>query len=227
MDAQTWLAVAAGVVSLVALYFTAMAGRAARSQAAVAKEQTEIAKAQARTAAEQTAIQRQLREDAAQPYVWADLREDATQAALLHLELGNSGPTITTHVRVTVKPPLPATDNNIEQVRAIEARLATGIKSLAPGRILRWNLGVAHRILALEGGHRRTIRVEANGPFGPLAPLEYDVDPDDWRLMRAQGQGSLHLVRESIDRVATTVDVLASEVRRLARHEDDEPDVGQ
>jgi hypothetical protein len=224
MDAQTWVAVAAGIVSLVALYFTAMAGKAAQSQAAVAREQTEIAKEQARTAAEQTAIQRQLRQDAAQPYIWADLREDATQAALLHLELGNSGPTIATEVRVIVQPPLPATDNNLERVRAVEARLAAGIRSLAPGRILRWNLGVAHQILAVEGGQRRTIRIEANGPFGSLAPLEYDVDPDDWRFTRAQGQGSLHLVQGSIDRVANTVDALASEVRGLVQHEDEEPD---
>ena len=62
MNAQTWVAIAAAVIAVIALYFNARYTRAADRAA--------------RSAEAQTKIQQQLRIDAAQPYVWVDVRPD-------------------------------------------------------------------------------------------------------------------------------------------------------
>ena len=176
--AETWVAFGAAVIAFVALYFTGIAAKAAKDQ---------------------TKIQRQLRIDAAQPYVWADIRENRESGSMLQLEVGNSGPTVATNVKVQISSPLPSSPGNEDRLRRIEKRLADGIKSLAPGRVITWSLGVGHQILAEEGGRSYTFTLSADGPFGPLEPLSYTADLDDWRLMRDQPFGSLHTVRKSIE----------------------------
>jgi hypothetical protein len=195
MDVQAWLATlspeawftgAAAVIALAALFFTGVAARAA---------------------SDQTKIQRQLRIDAAQPYVWVDIREDRLGGAMLHFEIGNSGPTVATNIRVGISTPLPtAHARNAESMRRLEDRLAAGFKSLAPGRVIAWSLGVGHQILAEEGGPSYTFTIDADGPFGPLETLTYTVDIDDWREMRDRPLGTLHMVRQSIDSLAKQLD---------------------
>ena len=77
MSAEAWIAGGAALIALVALYFTGIAAKAAKDQ---------------------TKIQRQLRIDAAQPYVWIDLRENTKVGSTLMLVIGNSGPTVATNV---------------------------------------------------------------------------------------------------------------------------------
>jgi hypothetical protein len=196
MDAQAWLASlspeawfagAAAVIALVALFFTGIASKAA---------------------ADQTKIQRQLRIDAAQPYVWADIRPETAQAGLLRLEIGNSGPTVATNIRVTSSVPLPASGQRFEErAKAVEQRLAgDGIRSLAPGRVLAWTLGVTHQVVAVEGNPPCVFTIDADGPFGPLETLTYAVDMDDLRQTDARAVGSLHLVKESIDGLTKQLD---------------------
>ncbi|MFF1883548.1 hypothetical protein ACFVVC_18990 [Pseudarthrobacter sp. NPDC058196] len=177
--AEAWIAFFAAVVALVALFFTGIAAKAARDQ---------------------TKIQRQLRIDAAQPYVWVDIREDNASASMLNFEIGNSGNTVATNVRVTVSSPLPSSNAQIEErLRELEERMKCGLQSLAPGRIIRWPLGVGHQILAKAGEQSFTFTIHADGPFGAVDPLTYTVSLDDWRLMRDSPHGSLHMVRKSID----------------------------
>jgi 3-methyladenine DNA glycosylase Mpg len=95
----------------------------------------------AHAAEEQTKIQRQLRLDAAQPYVWADIRPDDGSGTLLNVVVGNSGPTVAEKVRVKVDPPLPAINQLQERVKIARTILADGIESLPPGRTLTWPLG--------------------------------------------------------------------------------------
>jgi hypothetical protein len=85
-------AVVAAVAAVVALVLTAITAKAARDQ---------------------TKIQQELREDAAQPYV----RTDDEHGVVMKLVVGNSGPTIATDVKVTIEPPLP----NIEQLQGARA----------------------------------------------------------------------------------------------------------
>lgn len=187
--AETWVAFGAAGVAFVALYFTGIAAKAARDQ---------------------TKIQRQLRIDAAQPYVWADIRPETGQAGVLRLEVGNSGPTVATNVRITTSVPLPASGQRFEEkARIVERRLAGGIESLAPGRVLAWTLGVAHEVVAVEGLPPCVFTINADGPFGALETLSYAVDMDDLRQTDARAVGSLHLVKESIDGLTKQLRVAA------------------
>jgi hypothetical protein len=185
--AETWLALGAAGIALVALYFTGVAASAAKDQ---------------------TKIQRQLRIDAAQPYVWADIRPETAQAGLLRLEIGNSGPTVATNIRVTTSVAFPASGEAFEErARVVERRLAgEGIRSLAPGRVLAWTLGVTHEVVAVEGNPPCIFTIDADGPFGPLETLTYSVDMDDIRQTDARAVGSLHLVKESIEKLTRQLD---------------------
>ena len=178
------MAFGAAGIALVALFFTGVAAKAAKDQ---------------------TEIQRQLRRDSAQPYVWADVREDSKQGSLLEIVVGNNGPTVATNVRVVFTPELPAAQRNAELVRGVQERLEQGLKSIAPGRIIRWSLGLGSEILATEGSRAYSLTVTADGPFGRVEPLEYMIDMDDWRAMKDQPDGSLHLLRKSIDEVGKKV----------------------
>lgn len=200
--AETWVAFAAAGIAFVALYFTGVAAKAAKDQ---------------------TKIQRQLRMDAAQPYVWADIRENRDSGSMLQLEIGNSGPTVAMNVRVLISSPLPtSTVSNEDRLRRLETRLAEGIKSLAPGRVITWTLGVGHQILAEEGGRSYTFTIDADGPFGPLETLSYTADLDDWRSMRDQPAGTLHTVRKSIDSLTKQLEKsTAATLRQFAAEQDD------
>lgn len=70
----------AAVAAIAALYYNYRSARAAERAAAAAEEQSEI--------------QRQLRIDAAQPYVWIDVRPNDVTSVILNLVIGNSGLTI-------------------------------------------------------------------------------------------------------------------------------------
>lgn len=176
---EAWFAGAAAAIALVALYFTGIAAKAAKDQ---------------------TKIQHQLRIDAAQPYVWADIRPETAGAGILRLEVGNSGPTVARNVRITTSVPLPAAGQRFEEkARIVERRLADGIESLAPGRVLAWTLGVAHEVVAVEGNPPCVFTIDADGPFGPMETLTYAVNIDDIRQTDARALGSLHLVKESIE----------------------------
>lgn len=200
--AETWVAFGAAGIALVALYFTGVAAKAAKDQ---------------------TKIQRQLRMDAAQPYVWADIRENRDSGSMLQLEVGNSGPTVATDVKVSISSPLPTSSvSNEDRIRRLEARLAEGIRSLAPGRTITWTLGAGHQILAEEGGRSYTFTINANGPFGPLETLSYTADMDDWRSMRDQPAGTLHTVRKSIDSLTKQLEKsTAATLRQFAAEADD------
>jgi hypothetical protein len=188
MDANAWIAIAAAAIGLGALYYTERAANASRSQATTSKEQT--------------ALQRQLRIDAAQPYVWVDLRPDEEHGGLLLLVVGNSGPTVATQVKVTFEPALdlPTT----QTFKAAEARqlLARGIASLPPGREMRWNLGVVHQLISDGYAIGYTATVQAVGPFGPIPPLTYTINLDDLRHTLAVPDGTLHGVADAIRKLA-------------------------
>lgn len=166
----------AAMAALIALFFTGMAALAAKRQ---------------------TDLQKQIAMDAAQPYVWADIRPDTHQGGLLTLVVGNAGPTVATDVKVIFDPPLqmPFSD---EVTHANEV-LSRGLPSLPPGRTFVWNLGVAWQIVSDDGLKEYTLEVQADGPFGRLNPLVYKVRIDDIKQTRAVPDGSLHLVAQAVN----------------------------
>jgi hypothetical protein len=191
MKLESWIALVATVIALGALVYGARTAKAATLQANAAKEQT--------------AIQRQLRIDAAQPYVWVDLRPDDEHGGFLTVIVGNSGPTVATDVRVTFNPPLQLVVTANSRAEHAQHRLASGIPSLPPGRTLTWNAGVLSKVIdgADPAGYRATIH--ATGPFGPLAPLEYVIDIEGLRYTRATAPGTLNGVTLAINKLAKAV----------------------
>lgn len=177
MDASTWVAIGAALTGLAALYFNAMSVRSAKDQ---------------------TAIQRQLRIDAAQPYVWADVRTDPDSGIRLDLAVGNAGPTIATNVRVRIDPPLPSIDEFRDRAEAGHQVLAGGITSLPPGRTLTWPLGQAYNLVGDAGPRQHTLTVSADGPFGTVPPLSYVIDLADRRGQVAR-PGDLYSLTKAVE----------------------------
>jgi hypothetical protein len=185
MNAGTWVAVVAAVIAAVSLHFNWR---------------------YTRTAVEQTKIQRQLRIDAAQPYVWADIAPDEVSGVVLQLVVGNSGQTIATNVRVTVDPPLEAIDRLKERFETAQSRLASGIQSVAPGRTFMWPIGQGFNILKDDRRQAYTFTITADGPFGPVPPLTYVVDMSDWRGVLHRPAGSLFELTQVVKDFATKID---------------------
>ena len=181
-------AVVAAVAAIAALYYNHKSSRAADRAAGAAEEQSNI--------------QRQLRIDAAQPYVWVDVRPDEVTSVILNLVIGNSGPTTATNVRVTIDPPLRAIDQLHDRAQTAQDLLADGIDSLPPGRTLQWPLGQGFNILADMGRQVHTVTIEAEGPFGRLPPQTYPLDLSDWRGVTHRPAGSLHQVAKAIEKLA-------------------------
>jgi hypothetical protein len=142
--------------------------------------------------------------DAAQPYVWVDIRPDTTERQLLAVVVGNSGPTFATNIRATFNPPLPTGTLNGRDEGASE-RLRAGLPSLAPGKQLSWALGMGPVVLGSDRSRRYTITIDADGPFGPLPQLSVDVDVVSYIGVLVRPEGSLHKVEEAIGRVAAAI----------------------
>jgi hypothetical protein len=198
---ETWAAIAAvaAVVAAlsagVALYFNWRSARAADSSARAAEEQTKI--------------NRQLRIDAAQPYVWADIRPDDSQGTLLNVVVGNSGPTVAEKVRVKVDPPLPSIEQMRARVQIAGTILADGIESLPPGRVLQWPLGQAFNLINVQGiPQSYKFTVTANGPFGAVPALTYIVDMGNWRESLDRPTGNLHQVALAVNSLGNQISAL-------------------
>lgn len=155
----------------------------------------------AKAAWEQTRIQRQLREDAAQPYIWADVRPDDQSGVILVLVIGNSGPTVATNVKVKIEPPFPNIPQ-LEQAVAAQQRLAEGLRSLPPGRTMRWWLGQGFNLIQPEGAQPHRITIQADGPFGPIPELSYELDLAEYRGQDPNPKGSLHLLTTAVKKLA-------------------------
>ncbi|MEW6874444.1 hypothetical protein [Trueperella pyogenes] len=160
----------------------------------------------AKAAEAQTELQRDLMHQAAQPYVWADIQPDNQQGTMLHLVLGNAGPTVARNVRVVIDPPIPADPNHAESSVVAQRRLREGVLSLAPGRTIRWSLGKGFDLL--KDADDKTvyrIRVTAEGPYGEVEPVETEVRLSDWREARDAPDGSLHHIRKEIENLTKVV----------------------
>lgn len=166
MTIELFISIVAAAAALASVVFVGLTTRHTKKQA-------DASIAQANSAIEQTTIQRLLREEAAQPYVWADLGPDDRKGGLLVCVVGNSGPTVATGISVKVDPPLTfATTKSVPD----DTWQPPFIPALAPGARLQWNLGVVHQEINGVNAQPRTITINGDGPFGPLPTLQYLVD---------------------------------------------------
>lgn len=195
------ISIVAAAIALVAVIYSVKYTHAAQAATASGERSAAAAERAAVAAEQQTEIQLQLRKDAAQPYVWVDVRPDDVTDVLLNLVIGNSGPTIAQNVRATIDPPLEAIDPLKDRTETAQDRLARGISSLPPGRTLVWPLGQGFNILAGNGSKRHTVTVTADGPFGPVPPLTYVVDLMDYEGHMHRPIGSMHLLTRAVENI--------------------------
>jgi hypothetical protein len=144
----------------------------------------------AKASREQTKQQKQASKDAAQPMLWVDIRGDDGQGQALVLLLGNSGPSIARNVKGTFDPAPPSTLD----IKPILENLKQGIASLPPGRTMQWALGAPHNAVDWDANKPYLVRIEAEGPFGLIEPLEYVISIDDLQGSPAEPPGNRHAV---------------------------------
>ena len=87
--------------------------------------------------------------------------------------------------------PAPPSTLDIKPILEI---LKQGIASLAPGRTMQWALGAAQNSSDWDAHKAYRVRIEAEGPFGAIEPLEYVISVDDLNGSRAASPGNLHAV---------------------------------
>jgi len=144
----------------------------------------------AKASREQTKQQKQAAKDAAQPMLWVDIRGDDGQGQALVLLLGNCGPSVARNVKVVFDPAPPATLDN----KPILEILKQGIASVPPSRTMQWALGAAYNTDDWDAHKAYRVRIEAEGPFGAIEPLEYVISVDDLHGLRAAPPGNLDAV---------------------------------
>lgn len=170
-------------------------------QARAARHQVEIAR-------EQTELQQSIHKDSLQPLVYADIRVDKLSRLLLDLVVENTGPTVATNVRIEFDPPLRstlATGPDDQETPGI----ATTLSSLPPGRRMSWNIDHAFGIFGDKGADfpkQYKVRITGDGPFGPLDPLEYVLNYEDYLNTEARNAGSLIELTQSVDKVAKAIE---------------------
>jgi hypothetical protein len=142
----------------------------------------------AKASREQTKQLKRAAKDAAQPMLWVDIRGDDGQHQTLVLLLGNSGPSIARNVKVVFDPAPPSTLD----IKPILEILKKGIASVPPGRTMKWALGAAHNSSDWDAHKAYRVRIEVEGPFGGIEPLEYVISVDGRDGSRAAPSGSLH-----------------------------------
>ena len=210
-DVSAWVAVVSAAVAVAAVAVAIWQALSARTQAKAAKSQAEhaqvqsdSAKRQADAAVQQTEIQERIHNESHQPYVWADFRLDATQGSLMHLVIRNEGPTVAEDVRVVFDPPLQSV-GVIKSLEPVQAQLAEGLRSLPPGREMKWAFAIGQRLYGEEGSsvpHQYTVTITGRGPYGDLPTLTYPLDLDEMREMAAPRLGSLEHVAKAIEKLA-------------------------
>jgi hypothetical protein len=166
----------------------------------------------AKASREQTKQQKQAAKDATQPMLWVDIRGDDGQGQALVLLLGNSGPSIARNVKVVFDPAPPATLD----IKPILEILKQGIASVPPGRTMRWALGALQNAGDRDAHRPYRVRIEAEGPFGAIEPLEYVISVDDLDGSRAAPPGNLQAVAAELHEMTKATKELNEIIRNAS-----------
>lgn len=173
MSPENWIAVAAGVIAVVAAWISFTQARHARTQTQATVEQAVVARRQLEQA-------ERVHREQNEPYVIVDIQPDAPGSGLLILLIENIGPTIARDVTITADPPLvSATGDKLTE--RVQRGLSRTIPMLPPGRRLKYAFDVSSTRFASDLPTAYTFTVQAKGPFGDVESLEYLVDISSWR----------------------------------------------
>jgi hypothetical protein len=193
MDVSAWVAVVAAAIAVLAVVVAIFQARSAKSQA-------DAARVQADAAVRQTELQERVHRDSTLPYVWADFRLDETQGSLIYLVVRNEGPTVAEEVQIYFEPALQGVGVNKDS-NALQRRLTNRLRSLPPGREMRWWFAVGHLLFAETNTAplKYQVKINGRGPYGDLPELTYVLDLDDLRELAAPKTGSLAEVAKAIE----------------------------
>jgi hypothetical protein len=128
------------------------------------------------------------------------------------LLLGNSGPSIARNVKVVFDPPPPATLD----IKPILEILKKGITSVPPGRTMQWTLGAAQNTSDWDAHNPYRVRIEAEGPFGAIEPLEYMISVDHLDGSHAAPPGNLHAVAAELHEITKATKELNEIIRNAS-----------
>jgi hypothetical protein len=115
------------------------------------------------------------------------------------------------NVKVTFDPAPPST-RDIKEVLEI---LERGIAAVAPGRELEWVLGAAHNTVDWNVRNEYKVRIEGEGPFGPLEPVEFVIIVNDLKGSHAAAAGNLRAVALQIQEITKATNQLNGSIRKL------------
>jgi hypothetical protein len=211
MDLQAWGTLINVVVAIVAVFWAGHSAYSSRDSAAAARDAATAAEEQARAVEEQTQLQRDLARAAAEPMLWVDIRGDDATGQALVLLLGNAGQSLARNVKVTFDPALPSTQDIKEVLEILER----GIAAVAPGRTLESVLGAAHNTVGWDTRNEYKVRIEGEGPFGPLDPVEFVIIVSDLKGSHAASAGNLRAVALQIQEIAKATNQLNGSIKKL------------
>jgi hypothetical protein len=109
---------------------------------------------------------------------------------LLVLLVGNSGPSMAHNVKAKFDPAPPA-------------KLA--------GRTMEWVMGAAHDTVDWDARNECKVRIEADGPFGPVEPVDYVIIINDLKGSRA---APLRAIALELQGISKGVDELNESVKK-------------
>lgn len=163
--------------------------------------------------------------DTLQPYVWADIRPREDGSGMMVFVLGNSGPTVATDVRVAFHPALDhiVPPREVADAHRIQELLESGVKSLAPGRVFTWSLGVTHEYFnkdALPPASRLALTISGNGPRGPIAESTYTIELNDQReqQLRPVGLGMVEKPLKAVEQRLKEISGSLDKIRQTISH---------
>jgi hypothetical protein len=193
------------------IQISAQSADAAKVSAAAAQDQAGAAWESARHArdsaeAANSQLQQDLRmfQEQGQPYVYADIRGDHQQAALLVIIVENLGPAIATDVSVEFDPPLQSSQierfANVSQLK---------IAAMPPGRRVKYFFDSGFAYLSSGRPLVYNVRVTANGPYGPT-DLAYPINLEDLKDTAAADMGNLKDIVHAIRGLDGSVGMLST-----------------
>src|SRR5215216_5047305 len=114
--------------------------------------------------------------------------------------------------RVLVDPAPPSTLD----IKPILEILKQGIASLPPGRTMQWTLGAPHNAVDWDAHKACRVRIEAEGPFGLIEPLEYVISIDDLDRSPAEPPGNVHEVAAELPEMTNATKELNEIIRNAS-----------
>jgi hypothetical protein len=195
---------------------------AARSQADSAREQVDLGRQQIELLLKQVAqteeaqrATRQAQEESLQPMVVVDIVPARNNPSVMVLTVENIGPSIARNVRIAASPPPTRSFDGPDRKPMHEWHIFThGIKTMPPGQKMEFLFDMGSRRFTSGLPTELTFLVDAEGPFGSVPQMTFEIDLDVMRDVWV-GQTTTRSIVDELARANIKLAELASAVRQL------------